>query len=47
MLQELLSGHTMELRDECNTCAKFQFYTEKVVSDSIFCDFTLLCESEK
>ena len=45
MLQELLSGHTMELRDECNTCAKF--CKEKVVRDSIFCDFSLLCESEK
>jgi len=31
----------MDLCDECNNCTKFEFYTEKIVRDSIFCDFTL------
>ena len=37
------SGHIIELCDECNNCTEFQFYTEKIMRYSIFCDFAPLC----
>ena len=34
----------MTLCSDCNNCAKFQFYTEKVFRDiPFFCDFTSFC----
>ena len=36
-------AHIMELCNEYKNCKTFQFYTEKVFRDSIFCDFTSSC----